>query len=514
MGSMGPQNWGLVCFSVFLLLATTVLAGNTTCASGQLDWYTSVVGETPCDTYQRLRQICNNDYQVPSFRPNTPGDNCDDQVSECCCNTVAFQLSMLCMNCQQDRVAGDQIGIDAGVGAYTLYRGKCGAGTNRSLPRDIQTAVCNKGIKLDNYLYGGWDDGSWFYVWSKENAERDHAVNNDNTFTHCPDQISPSPTPTPATTNAPPSMTSTTPPVNTTPASPSSSPDQSPTPSPQTSSQAASPSPSPAGSQSSSSQSSASNTTPGISASPNAQAGSHTPLSSDPSTSNTALAASSPGNTETGANLDTNATSKSTSHTGAIVGGVVGGIVVALAIAALLLFRRYRARTSSDVTRGTQEPHHNYDTFQDYPFHPNMASSNTNTVSGAGAAQRNFLASHSSPQDVPQSGWSEYSSVVPQSTFTSEEQLRHTDAGVVIPLARSGSGRLPPAYRSWEDDSNVGSDSQPDGSQVGGGMSSSSGASDVAPDPNMPLIPLRFEEKGGYGVSSGYEARDSVVGAR
>ena len=26
-------------------------AGNTTCASSQLDWYTSVVGESPCELY-------------------------------------------------------------------------------------------------------------------------------------------------------------------------------------------------------------------------------------------------------------------------------------------------------------------------------------------------------------------------------------------------------------------------------------------------------------------------------
>ena len=32
---------------LFLALRWTY-AGNTTCASSQLDWYTSVVGETPC----------------------------------------------------------------------------------------------------------------------------------------------------------------------------------------------------------------------------------------------------------------------------------------------------------------------------------------------------------------------------------------------------------------------------------------------------------------------------------
>jgi hypothetical protein len=32
----------------------------TVCATDQLDWYTSVVGETPCRTYERLRQICDS----------------------------------------------------------------------------------------------------------------------------------------------------------------------------------------------------------------------------------------------------------------------------------------------------------------------------------------------------------------------------------------------------------------------------------------------------------------------
>ncbi|TFK81686.1 hypothetical protein K466DRAFT_531473, partial [Polyporus arcularius HHB13444] len=177
--------------AVTFLWIPGVYAGNTTCASNQLDWYTSVVGETPCDTYQRLRRICNPDYEVPNFRPDTPGDQCDDQVSACCCNTVAFQLSMLCMNCQYDTVDGDiSSGIDAGVGTYSLYQGKCGAGTDNSLPADVQRATCNENIRLDDFLYGGWDDGSWFYIFTKQNASKDHAANNNDTFTHCPDQDS------------------------------------------------------------------------------------------------------------------------------------------------------------------------------------------------------------------------------------------------------------------------------------------------------------------------------------
>ncbi|KAI0330789.1 hypothetical protein GY45DRAFT_1370431 [Cubamyces sp. BRFM 1775] len=75
-------------------------------------------------------------------------------------------------------------------GTYTAYRARCGAGTSNALPADIQQAVCNTDIRLDNYLYGRWADGAWYYVWTKENAERDHAANNNNTFTHCPGRVS------------------------------------------------------------------------------------------------------------------------------------------------------------------------------------------------------------------------------------------------------------------------------------------------------------------------------------
>ena len=33
------------------------IAGNTTCASGQLDWYTSVVGESPCECFLEVYMI-------------------------------------------------------------------------------------------------------------------------------------------------------------------------------------------------------------------------------------------------------------------------------------------------------------------------------------------------------------------------------------------------------------------------------------------------------------------------
>ncbi|KAI0629851.1 hypothetical protein C8Q77DRAFT_1234441 [Trametes polyzona] len=438
MDRLGARSLRLFLVST-LALAGTAWAGNTTCASGQLDWYSSVVGESPCVTYQRLRQVCNNDYQVPDFRPNTPGDQCDDQVSACCCNTVAFQLSMLCMNCQQDHEAGNQIGIDAGVGAYGLYRGTCGAGTNHSLPNDIQKAVCNLDIRLDNFLYGGWDDGSCVYT--KESAGRDHAVNNNNTFTHCPNQISPSVTPTPTSSGG-----------------------------------------------------------SSIAANPGA-------ITSDPSRPTSAGAGSPTGTSADSVNAGQ---TSSSSPTGAIAGGVIGGVVVIAAIAGFLFWRRRRAQRYGGVTRGIQDPPDHYEYHDETPAGgvPQMI-----TPFGAGMVTQNgelrleYSASQAmSPEShVPPASWSDFSSAVPQSTSGSDsEGLRHTDAGVIIPLSRSASGRLPPAYRSWEDDSNVGSDAQtshlgsatsPTTTSAPSEANSGSAPSEVSAGRQLPLVPLRLDEK-------------------
>ncbi|QRV80513.1 hypothetical protein RhiJN_08528 [Ceratobasidium sp. AG-Ba] len=147
--------------------------GNTTCKTTSLDWFTQSVGETPCRTYERLRQTCNPSYLVGSLSPDPPGNQCDDQLSACCCNSVAFALSMLCENCQWgvgSGVNGDT-GFDAAAGSYQIFLGKCGAGTNQSLPTITQKAVCNQGIKIPEYLYGlFWVDGAWYYEYTRQQA--------------------------------------------------------------------------------------------------------------------------------------------------------------------------------------------------------------------------------------------------------------------------------------------------------------------------------------------------------
>jgi hypothetical protein len=47
---------------VVLAAAHAAVAQNnaTVCPTDQLNWYSSVVGESPCRTYERLRQICDS----------------------------------------------------------------------------------------------------------------------------------------------------------------------------------------------------------------------------------------------------------------------------------------------------------------------------------------------------------------------------------------------------------------------------------------------------------------------
>ncbi|KZS96539.1 hypothetical protein SISNIDRAFT_483092 [Sistotremastrum niveocremeum HHB9708] len=187
--------------------------GDTTCKGTSLDWYTSVVGVTPCRTYEMLRQICDATYTVGALSPQTPPDVCDSQVFDCCCNSIAFALSMLCLNCQQgvgSGVGGDT-GIDAGDGAYGDYlsnfgQRQCFPQVNQSLPTAIQAGVCNEKIKIDDDLYTlFWPTGSWFYIYTKDTLQKNFVVNNNNIFTHCASTTLDNTT----TTSAPPTTSST-----------------------------------------------------------------------------------------------------------------------------------------------------------------------------------------------------------------------------------------------------------------------------------------------------------------
>uniref|UniRef100_A0A0W0FDJ8 Uncharacterized protein n=1 Tax=Moniliophthora roreri TaxID=221103 RepID=A0A0W0FDJ8_MONRR len=113
--------------------------GVDACLDGGLDWYSTALEETPCRTYERLRRICNPNYNVPFMTIPAPGDSCDD---------------------------------DLVPGSYAKYLthgpGLCGTQVNKTLPDVVQTAVCRQGIKLYDAFYNRvfWDDGSWFFEWT------------------------------------------------------------------------------------------------------------------------------------------------------------------------------------------------------------------------------------------------------------------------------------------------------------------------------------------------------------
>ncbi|KAI0629824.1 hypothetical protein C8Q77DRAFT_269468 [Trametes polyzona] len=374
--------WTNVLFLLPLLVEYS-WAGNTTCISSQLDWYTDVVGETPCMTYQRLRQICDNNYQVPDMRTNAPGDNCDSQISTCCCNTIAFQLSMLCMNCQQDRLGGGQSGINAPAGTYTAYRGRCGPGKNFTLDGMVQNAVCNENIWLDEFLFTRiWSDGSWIYTYQREWAVRDHAADNNMTFWRCPNQVSKSPVAQSALNES----TSLAP----------------------------------------------------------------TPSTAQISDSQTALPAQQSDSDDS--------PSKHSSRAAAIAGGVVGGIIAGLVSAILLvLLRRRRALKAGRALEQTPNA---------YPFEktPHHGSNNVEIAANTGAVLGNPASDGHRTDDTTLTPatpfYSGAHSSVPLLRDPSvAHNIRERDAGAVLLLPPvEPMGPLPPAYRSWENQSTTAND--------------------------------------------------------
>ncbi|KAG7087209.1 hypothetical protein E1B28_013190 [Marasmius oreades] len=187
----------LVLSPSYLLLSISTSNGTLACDDPTaLAWYTSSVGETPCMTYQRLRRICNSDFQVGlvdfDSLPASPDSMCSDQISACCCNHIAFNLGMLCLACQQG--LGDGEGFNASPGTYQRYlTGQrtdgtfCSPHTNETLADSVQAGVCKQDMKMISNLYeGDWPDGSWFYTYFSENATLALNSQGDKAFHSCP----------------------------------------------------------------------------------------------------------------------------------------------------------------------------------------------------------------------------------------------------------------------------------------------------------------------------------------
>ncbi|KAH9934802.1 uncharacterized protein B0H18DRAFT_1207477 [Fomitopsis serialis] len=201
------SGWVQVTAILVLTLYSALIAGSSapTCYPGSdtLQWYTNAVGETPCATYQRLRQICNSDYTTPTWSIDAYTDQCDDPLSTCCCNSITWSVRMLCINCQWDEFGVNDPGHSAGAGAYYNYRWStgtpnsgtyCGDGYNQTLPDSLQRAVCDRGINLASFFYSVfWPDGSWDFptfgtlakgvLASNNNQSLDPCTNSTSTFT-------------------------------------------------------------------------------------------------------------------------------------------------------------------------------------------------------------------------------------------------------------------------------------------------------------------------------------------
>ncbi|KAE9407226.1 hypothetical protein BT96DRAFT_150585 [Gymnopus androsaceus JB14] len=176
----------------FLSLQAVRSAGNIACADSGLDWYTNAVGETPCQTYEQLRQICNPKFAVGVMNSSLPPDVCDDPESSCCCNSVAFGLSMLCLNCQKG-TEPTGVSVDATPGTYGKYlggiktNGSCTPVVNQTLPTNVQTSICDTRLKILDPLYARlyWSDGSWFYGYSSNLLISNISATDGNDFTRC-----------------------------------------------------------------------------------------------------------------------------------------------------------------------------------------------------------------------------------------------------------------------------------------------------------------------------------------
>ncbi|KAJ8085409.1 hypothetical protein PM082_004225 [Marasmius tenuissimus] len=165
----------LLFFSALLLDSTAQAQGVATsvCNDTGLDYYVAAVGETPCRTYERVRQICDSNYQVGQMElSKTPYDTCDRENSDCCCNSITFALSMLCKTCQFGMGRNGK-GCDGAAGTFEAYltagrpdNTSCSPALYKAVPLKTQSAICNQDIKLYDYLYiAGWSDGAWYYKW-------------------------------------------------------------------------------------------------------------------------------------------------------------------------------------------------------------------------------------------------------------------------------------------------------------------------------------------------------------
>ncbi|KAJ3889589.1 hypothetical protein GG344DRAFT_66990 [Lentinula edodes] len=434
---------------LFLVLGVALLVkadGDVACSGTGLDWYIDMVGESPCTTYERLRQICNPSFQVGVMNVNTPPDACNEQVVV---NKVLEQAAM----------GLTQVKAPTSSTCRVLVRPDNGAAPSR-------TRVCDRNIKIIDDIRTGlfWSDGSC--VWSYEAISEDVGANNNNAFTHCASSTS---------TSASTSTSSSTP--NAIASSPTTStsgntvtvttqaPDTTKQPSPSSSSSSAS-SATPASAMSTTSFTSISGSTIILGSTftviyPSSISYSGSSLISTSVSGNTSSTAPASGGTSGSSQTFLTPSSRmSKGMIGGITGAAIGAVCAVLAL--WFLCRSLRKRKDAGKTAT-----HDTSLVNDEPFTDQPTSWYTTTGSNTESSmpfisrprklefegrsdpstQSQLISVHyNDPETDDQNNGSQepYSDVMnPNVLFP----MRHTDAGPVqVTVERRMSGSLPPAY--------------------------------------------------------------------
>ncbi|KAF8671967.1 hypothetical protein RHS04_07963 [Rhizoctonia solani] len=163
-----------------------VRAGNTTCKSTALDWYTESVGETP--------------FAIPvpgvlvsaSSKNMKPGGGLTAFLDLMFSRMLLQQhfvdvIHVMCqISCQHVNDSPDgAVGIDGQPDSYGEYLGSCGLGLsmNRTLESHLSRKVCERNIKIPTFAYNiTWSDNAWFYAYVTEAAKHEISRGENNTM--------------------------------------------------------------------------------------------------------------------------------------------------------------------------------------------------------------------------------------------------------------------------------------------------------------------------------------------
>ncbi|KAI0373860.1 hypothetical protein BV20DRAFT_679485 [Pilatotrama ljubarskyi] len=152
-----------------LLSSRHVWAQRSSCPSKHVGWYTGLAHETPCKTYETLLQQCNDQTATPDLSALPSVDICAPPFKLCCCNSAAYILSMLCLNCNVT-TSNTIRPINSTVADLpsTVYFANCSQTRNgsdqahaKSLLANITKTAHIESTKLDFLLQSLPPDGSW-----------------------------------------------------------------------------------------------------------------------------------------------------------------------------------------------------------------------------------------------------------------------------------------------------------------------------------------------------------------